>query len=59
MGFVFECFFIYAGIDACENFPYVDAFETAIFLFLVFFWEWDQTVRDMALFILNKKNKNN
>lgn len=29
MGFVFERFFVYAEIDACENFPYVDAFETA------------------------------
>lgn len=37
MGFVFERFFVYADIDACENFPYVDAFETAIFLFLIFF----------------------
>lgn len=36
MGFVFERFFVYAEIDACENFPYVDAFETAIFLFLIF-----------------------
>ena len=55
MRFFFECFFIYAQIDACENFPYVDAFETAIFLFLVFF-SWDQTVRNMT-FSLNKKEK--
>lgn len=52
MGFVFERFFVYAEIDACENFPYVDAFETAIFLFLIFF-SWEQTVRnnlDLCLF---------
>lgn len=29
MGFVSERFFLYADIDACENFPYVNAFETA------------------------------
>lgn len=29
MGFVSERFFFYADIDACENFPYVNAFETA------------------------------
>lgn len=33
MGFVFECFFIYAEIDACENFPYVDAFETTVLIY--------------------------
>lgn len=29
MAFVSDRFFVYADIDACENFPDVDAFETA------------------------------
>lgn len=29
MGFVSERFFLCADIDTCENFPYVNAFETA------------------------------
>lgn len=37
MGFVFECFLVHAEINACENFPYVDAFETArnLLLFII------------------------
>lgn len=29
MGFVSDRFFLYAEIDSCENFPYVNAVETA------------------------------
>lgn len=43
MGFVFERFFVYAEIDACENFPYVDAFETAR---IFFSFSWEQTIRN-------------
>lgn len=39
VGFVFERFFIYAHIDGCENFPYVDAFETAIYNYYNFYYK--------------------
>lgn len=35
MGVVLKRFFIYPEIYTCENFPYVDAFETARIFFFV------------------------
>lgn len=58
MGFVFERFFVYAKIDACENFPYVDAFETArVFFLLLVGSKRLETVLNIDIYCFKTKRK--